>query len=108
MKYVWLIVGVVLAIVVAAQVTTSDRAPRLVADADVPTVAPGIDVLAGVAEVPARMRGYDYRRAAFGEAWTDDTSAPGGHNGCDARFLGGFGVLSETLQEVRFKPSTLR
>ncbi len=32
-----------------------------------------------------RVRGYDYRRAAFGETWTDDNSAPGGHNGCDTR-----------------------
>jgi len=29
--------------------------------------------------------GYDYRRAAFGEAWDDDNAAPGGHNGCDTR-----------------------
>lgn len=53
--------------------------------ADIPTVAAGVDVLAGVAEVPARIRGYDYRRAAFGESWTDDNDAPGGHNGCDTR-----------------------
>ena len=32
-----------------------------------------------------RIRGYDYRRAAFGERWTDDNDAPGGHNGCDTR-----------------------
>ena len=32
-----------------------------------------------------RVRGYDYRRAAFGDAWTDDNDAPGGHNGCDTR-----------------------
>ena len=50
-----------------------------------PTVAPGVDVLAGVAEVPLRIRGYDYRRAAFGDTWTDDNAAPGGHNGCDTR-----------------------
>ncbi|MGV0800050.1 HNH endonuclease family protein, partial [Mycolicibacterium elephantis] len=35
--------------------------------------------------VPQRVRGHDYRRAAFGESWTDDTTAPGGHNGCDTR-----------------------
>ena len=29
--------------------------------------------------------GNDYRRAAFGDAWTDDNVAPGGHNGCDTR-----------------------
>ncbi|BDX33182.1 membrane protein [Mycobacterium antarcticum] len=82
----WAVVAAVLAIVVAVQVTAaSDRASRFVADADVPTVAPGVDILAGIALIPARVHGHDYRRAAFGEAWTDDTTAPGGHNGCDTR-----------------------
>jgi hypothetical protein len=35
--------------------------------------------------ISARIRGADYRRAAFGENWTDDNDAPGGHNGCDTR-----------------------
>ncbi len=37
---------------------------------------------------PKSLRGTrrsDYRRDAFGDSWTDDTSAPGGHNGCDTR-----------------------
>ena len=42
-------------------------------------------MLAGIAVVPLRIRSYDYRRAAFGDAWTDDNAAPGGHNGCDTR-----------------------
>jgi ferredoxin len=84
-KIVWLLMGVVLAIVVAVQVTVSDRATRFVADADVPTVAPGVDILVDIPLIPVRVRGHDYRRAAFGDAWTDDTSAPGGHNGCDTR-----------------------
>jgi hypothetical protein len=82
----WLIVAVALAIFVAVQVVlASDRASRFVADADVPTLAPGVDVLAGIALIPARVHQPDYRRAAFGDAWTDDTTAPGGHNGCDTR-----------------------
>lgn len=82
----WLIAAVGLAVVVAIQVTVaSGRSTRFVADADVPTVAPGVDILAGIPLIPARIRGHDYRRAAFGEAWTDDNSAPGGHNGCDTR-----------------------
>jgi hypothetical protein len=82
----WLVAAVCLAIVVAVQTTSTSRGPsRFIAAADVPTVAPGVDVLAGVAEIPGRVRLHDYRRAAFGEAWTDDTSAPGGHNGCDTR-----------------------
>jgi hypothetical protein len=85
-RVAWLAAGVALAVAVAFQVTVAgpEVAPR-VADADVPTVAPGTDVLAGIPVIPARIRGHDYRRAAFGEAWTDDNSAPGGHNGCDTR-----------------------
>lgn len=82
----WLILAVALAVVVAVQVTTATgRDGRFVAEADVPIVAAGIDILAGIPTIPARVHGHDYRRAAFGEAWTDDTTAPGGHNGCDTR-----------------------
>jgi hypothetical protein len=85
-RWTWLAAGALLALVVAFQVTASaQRSADFVADADVPTVAPGVDVLAGVAEIPLRMHGNDYRRAAFGDAWTDDNVAPGGHNGCDTR-----------------------
>ena len=82
---IWLVVGALLAVVVAVQVTTSDRGARSVADADVPIVAVGVDVLVGIPVIPERVRSHDYRRAAFGDAWTDDTGAPGGHNGCDTR-----------------------
>ncbi|MCG5433710.1 HNH endonuclease family protein [Mycobacterium sp. MYCO198283] len=84
----WLAVAAALAVVVAGQVSWSSAhrdADGFVAAADVPTVAPGTDVLAGIVVIPARVRGNDYRRAAFGESWTDDTDAPGGHNGCDTR-----------------------
>jgi hypothetical protein len=85
-RWAWLAAGVLLAVVVAIQVMSStERASRFVAAADVPTVAPGVDVLAGIAEIPQRIRGNDYRRAAFGDSWTDDNTAPGGHNGCDTR-----------------------
>ncbi|AWT53356.1 HNH endonuclease family protein [Mycolicibacterium smegmatis] len=81
----WLALLVALAVFVAYQTISVSSERSMVADADVPTVAPGADVLAGVAVVPARMRGHDYRRVAFGDAWTDDNDAPGGHNGCDTR-----------------------
>ncbi|MBX7450231.1 HNH endonuclease family protein [Mycolicibacterium sp. 3033] len=82
----WLTVATALAVIVAVQVGTAPRGPaRFTAQADIPTVAPGVDVLAGVAEIPARIRSHDYRRDAFGESWSDDTTAPGGHNGCDTR-----------------------
>jgi hypothetical protein len=82
----WLIASVVLTIIVAGQVTVAARhTPEFIAAADVPTIAPGADVLAGLPEIPARVHGNDYRRAAFGDSWTDDNTAPGGHNGCDTR-----------------------
>ncbi|MGV0742037.1 HNH endonuclease family protein [Mycolicibacterium sp. XJ870] len=82
----WMAVVVVLAVVVAVQVTmSSQRTARFAAQAQTPTVAPGIDPLAGLAEIPVRLRGGDYRRAAFGDSWDDDNGAPGGHNGCDTR-----------------------
>ncbi|MGV0813968.1 HNH endonuclease family protein [Mycolicibacterium boenickei] len=82
----WLFAAVALAVVVAVQVSISAQHPaQFAAQAQPPTVAAGIDLLAGVAQVPERLRGNDYRRAAFGDSWDDDNSAPGGHNGCDTR-----------------------
>ena len=99
-QILWLAVAVALAVFVAVQVVDETRQPsELIAQADVPTVAPGVDVLAGVAEIPERVRGYDYRRDAFGEAWTDDTTAPGGFNGCDTRN----DVLARDLSAVVFR-----
>ena len=82
----WLVAAVALTVAIAGQVGAAvQRTPQYIARADVPTVAPGADVLADIVEIPARVRGNDYRRAAFGESWTDDNSAPGGRNGCDTR-----------------------
>lgn len=70
------------AVIVAAQVVSQpDPGSALGA----PAIRPGTDVLAGVIIVDARMRESDYRRGAFGSAWDDDNSAPGGRNGCDTR-----------------------
>ncbi|MBE1546907.1 hypothetical protein GGC64_000915 [Mycobacterium sp. OAS707] len=84
-RLLWLVLSVALAVVVAVQGTTSDERGQFVAQADIPTVAPGVDVLADIPEVPFRIRSYDYHRDAFGDSWTDDNPAPGGHNGCDTR-----------------------
>ncbi|BBY96764.1 HNH endonuclease family protein [Mycolicibacterium fallax] len=83
----WLILATVLAVVVAVQVVlaANKRSASFAAEADVPTVTAGTDVLAGITVLPQRIRGYDYRRAAYGQAWTDENDAPGGHNGCDTR-----------------------
>lgn len=71
-------------VIVAAQVV-SQHFSCPAGGASAPTVRPGSDILAGVDVVDARVRGSDYRRGAFGGAWDDDNSAPGGRNGCDTR-----------------------
>ena len=84
----WLTALALLAVLVAYQTwgsTAARHAGEVAARADVPTVAPGTDVLAGIAVVPMRAHRYDYHRTAFGDAWTDDNDAPMGHNGCDTR-----------------------
>lgn len=84
----WLAAAAALAMVVAYQTVGSSAArhsAEYAARADVPTVLPGADVLAGIAVVPVRLHRYDYLRAAFGDAWDDDNDAPLGHNGCDTR-----------------------
>ncbi|BAX91753.1 HNH endonuclease family protein [Mycobacterium shigaense] len=83
----WLSAAAVLAVLVAYQTLGSSAAKRaeVAARADVPTVQPGADVLAGIAVLPQRAHRYDYHRSAYGDAWDDDNDAPGGHNGCDTR-----------------------
>ncbi|MBY0286404.1 MAG: HNH endonuclease family protein [Mycobacteriaceae bacterium] len=82
----WLLAIVSIAVFVAVQVTNSSiNRAEFIAGADAPTVAPGVDVLAGIAQIPVRVRGQDYRRDAFGDSWTDENPAPGGYNGCDTR-----------------------
>ncbi|MGZ4527866.1 MAG: hypothetical protein ACXVX7_15815, partial [Mycobacterium sp.] len=84
----WLSAAAALALLVAYQTvgsSASRHADEYAARADVPTVQPGTDVLAGIAALPLRAHRYDYRRAAFGDAWDDDNDAPLGHNGCDTR-----------------------
>ncbi len=87
-RWLWLSAIVILAVLVAYQVVVTsagDRDREFAARADVPTVQPGVDVLGGITIIPWRVHHYDYHRAAFGDAWTDDNDAPGGHNGCDTR-----------------------
>jgi hypothetical protein len=84
----WLAAAAALALLVAYQTvgsSTARRSAEYAARADVPTVQPGTDVIAGVAVVPLRQHRYDYLRSAFGDAWDDDNDAPLGHNGCDTR-----------------------
>lgn len=81
----WLAAIAVVAVVVAIQVVSERARVDPDVSAGVPVVPVGADVLSGLVVVPERIRGGDYRRAAYGDAWDDDNSAPGGHNGCDTR-----------------------
>lgn len=79
----WLAAVAAVSVIVAGQVLWAPRPTERGAGA--PAVAAGADVLAGLTVVPARVRGDDYRRTAFGAAWDDDNGAPGGGNRCDTR-----------------------
>ncbi|GGL89544.1 HNH endonuclease family protein [Nakamurella endophytica] len=63
--------------------------------------AMAMDVLDGL-RVQDRASGAGYRRAAFGESWTDDVAVDGGHNGCDTRE----DVLRRDLEDLALKPGT--
>ena len=78
----WLAAAAVLALLVAYQTVASSTARHA---AEVRRArrrsdgrSPASMCSAGIAVVPLRMRGYDYLRAAFGDAWDDDNDAPGG------------------------------
>ena len=67
------------------------------------------ELLTRVTEVPKRPHPGGYERSCqsgkscvFGPAWTDDTDAPGGHDGCDTRN----NVLAAQLTAVEFRPGT--
>lgn len=97
----WLAAAATLALLVAYQTvgsTVTRHADEFAARADIPTVQPGVDVLAGVAVVPRRNHRFDYRRSAFGDAWDDNNDAPLGHNGCDTRD----DILARDLVDVTF------
>jgi len=74
-----------------------------------PDVAGALRDLAQVRVVTQRrpVGGYDRDcgpgdGCAFGTAWSDDTGAPSGHNGCDTRN----DVLGAALTDVRFEAGT--
>jgi hypothetical protein len=59
--------------------------------------------------IPARSHRPGYQRGcargqacSFGPAWTDNTSAPGGHNGCDTRN----DILRTQLTHVAYRPGS--
>ncbi|MCV7315840.1 HNH endonuclease [Mycolicibacillus parakoreensis] len=95
-RLIWPVVLAATAVLVAYQTVSADRAPASGARPHPPTVTAGTDVLDGLAVWPARPHRHDYRRAAFGAAWDDDTDAPGGRNGCDTRN----DILNRDLEQI--------
>ena len=61
-------------------------------------------VLAALDSLPVKGRApkTGYTRAKFGDAWTDDVTVDGGHNGCDTRN----DVLRRDLMLIRIKVGT--
>ncbi|MDJ0414157.1 GmrSD restriction endonuclease domain-containing protein [Rhodococcus opacus] len=57
--------------------------------------------LAGL-EIKGRAPKTGYDRDLFGQAWTDDVTVEGGHNGCDTRN----DILGRDLEQIVFKPGT--
>ncbi len=63
-----------------------DTARQFIAQADIPTVAPGVDVLAGIARSAGAHPRIRLSTGCFrGQPGPTTTPAPGGHNGCDTR-----------------------
>lgn len=62
------------------------------------------DVAAALAALPVKGRAAKsgYTRAKFGQAWSDDVSVQGGHNGCDTRN----DVLRRELRNFVLKPGS--
>lgn len=88
-------------------VPTSGESPAL--DWPTPSAAQIAADLARAGIVAARPRVGGYDRSCspghgcvFGPSWSDDTSAPGGHNGCGTRD----DVLTAQLRDVGFRPGS--
>ncbi|ABG96997.1 conserved hypothetical protein [Rhodococcus jostii RHA1] len=60
-----------------------------------------LQLLAGL-EVKGRAPKTGYDRDLFGQAWTDDVTVEGGHNGCDTRN----DILRRDLEQIVFRPGT--
>ncbi len=102
----------VLFVIVAGLIVTADIAHHLHHPKPHPattTDAASLRTLDGLRVVPDRLPQPGYQRGcgrgqacSFGPAWTDDTTAPGGHNGCDTRN----DVLRTQLTEVTYRPGS--
>ncbi|WP_235671126.1 GmrSD restriction endonuclease domain-containing protein [Tomitella fengzijianii] len=93
--------------------TTPAGTPAVPSPAPNPSTAPATDVgtTPDVAEVRALLAGLPvkgrapktgYSRDLFGQAWTDDVTVDGGHNGCDTRN----DILRRDLASVTYRPGS--
>lgn len=71
--------------------------------AQLPALLARAHAVAALPDVPGYQRSCARGKAcSFGPAWTDDTTAPGSHNGCDTRN----DQLGQQLSNATFKPGT--
>ncbi len=90
---------VVVAVTAVGDRRSGDGPSTSTAGGSAPATGFGGDLLAGITVVAERRHApVRYRRAAFGAAWTDDSDAPMGHNGCDTRN----DILSRDLSDKTF------
>ncbi|WP_226436693.1 GmrSD restriction endonuclease domain-containing protein [Rhodococcus yananensis] len=73
-----------------------------VADAGAGSSASAALALLDTLPVKGRAPRTGYDRDLFGQAWSDDVSVDGGHNGCDTRN----DILRRDLVDIAFKPGT--
>nr|WP_109519429.1 HNH endonuclease family protein [Mycolicibacter heraklionensis] len=84
------------ALLIVAPAATADPAPVGSADG---TAELG---LLNALPIKGRAPKTGYSRALFGQAWSDDVTVPGGHNGCDTRN----DILRRDLVDIEIKPGT--
>lgn len=86
-----------------ADLTTASPAPAaFVNDVELQSMLEVMPVAAG-GDIPGYERDCGPGEGCvFGQAWSDDVSVAGGHNGCDTRN----DVLAQQLTDVQYKPGT--
>nr|WP_169888541.1 DUF1524 domain-containing protein [Rhodococcus tukisamuensis] len=77
-------------------------APAVALSAETSDAATGALATLGTLPVKGRAPKTGYDRALFGQAWSDDVTVDGGHNGCDTRN----DILRRDLTAVALKPGS--
>ena len=87
---------------VASSSSTPVPVSSVLALSPVEPAAAGELLQRGGLEVKGRAPKTGYDRDLFGQAWTDDVTVDGGHNGCDTRN----DILGRDLEQIVFKPGS--